>query len=346
MSFFLQDVLSVLHTTCLSLQANNLTFSEVSDYITACKKAVDELKSRNGSYFQQFLDSVREYETELEIEFHGHTIPANKKQRENFAKSSEKFLTFLSDNLASRFVENDDEISSAFDILVPSKLPTEADQIAKYGDVEISKLGEFFGTDKTDGDGNTVNPPLNKAKLISEWSLFKHVMCKYRNQEFTEFWEWGLKTHDQAYPNLCILATICLTCPVTSVNVERGFSRYNIIKTALRNALHTDNVNNLMMIKIEGPPLTDFDFDEGFKLWCSRKDRRVLSPKFIETVKSKCTDVVQPKVSETAKTNAVGEELKYSQEDVEIMIETVVSKLTGVLSKFGDTQQDKCTRDF
>ncbi|XP_070573021.1 zinc finger protein 862-like [Ptychodera flava] len=314
MSYFLLDVLAVLNTTCLSLQADNLTFSDVSEYICACKRAIDDFKVKKGPHFLKFLESVEsENADRAEFEFHSHKIALTSKHRENFAKSSQKFLDCLSDNLASRFDESDDVISASFDILVPSKSPADDGELLEYGIQEIDTLGDFFGTEKVTSEGNTVNPPLCKEKLINEWSVFKYVMWKHRNQNFCEFWEWVLRSHGQSYPNLCTLATICLTCPVTSVNVERGFSRYNIIKTALRNALHTENVNNLLVIKIEGPDIHLFNFDEAFQRWCVKKDRRAFKQTHIEKVKS-CID------------DSGEAELKYSQEDFDFVVKYVASK--------------------
>nr|XP_006813847.1 PREDICTED: zinc finger protein 862-like [Saccoglossus kowalevskii] len=312
LSFFLLDVLSVLNTTCLALQSDGLTFTEVKHHINACQKAVEDFKTKKGRNYQTFIDTITHDTTNdadlpTEVEFYGHVVAATKKQRDNFAKTSQKFLSCLSENLVNRFHEDDDQISLAFDILVPSKLPDNEDQIAEYGTAEIEKLSEFFGTEKA--STTCVDPPVCKTAVINEWSIFKHVMHKYRQQSFTDFWEWVLNKYKSAYPNICILATICLTCPVTSVNVERGFFRYNIVKTALRNSLYTKSVNTLLMVKIEGPDLTEFNFDNSFQLWCSKKDRRALKPTFQQKVH----------VEEADKT-------MYSREDVGFMMEYVASK--------------------
>src|SRR4051812_14646943 len=47
-----------------------------------------------------------------------------------------------------------------------------------------------------------------------------------------------------------------LVLPVSSAACERGFSEMNLHHTVTRNRLHFQTVNDLMMISMNGPPLT------------------------------------------------------------------------------------------
>ena len=80
------------------------------------------------------------------------------------------------------------------------------------------------------------------------------------------------------YPNILRLAKIALVTPVSTAVCERGFSRYNLIKT--RACLKVSSVSRLMSIAVEGPELDDldqFNFNLAFDIWCSMKQRRLLS---------------------------------------------------------------------
>jgi len=60
------------------------------------------------------------------------------------------------------------------------------------------------------------------------------------------------------FPNLSMLASICLTIPVLTASVERSFSQMKMIKTRLRNCTGDSSLNHLMFIAIESPDvLTD-----------------------------------------------------------------------------------------
>lgn len=78
------------------------------------------------------------------------------------------------------------------------------------------------------------------------------------------------------YPNVSKLLTICLLSAVSSVDCERGFSRYNLIKTYLRNRLKVSSVNMLLKLSLHPASFKTFNFRRAFQLWCKAKDRRIL----------------------------------------------------------------------
>ena len=53
------------------------------------------------------------------------------------------------------------------------------------------------------------------------------------------------------FPNLSILANVCLTIPVRTASVERSFSHMKMVKSRLRNLLGEANLSYLMKIALE-----------------------------------------------------------------------------------------------
>ena len=65
------------------------------------------------------------------------------------------------------------------------------------------------------------------------------------------------------FPNLSIIANICLSIPVGTASVERSFSQIKMIKTRLRNLLGELSLSLLMKIAIESPQKkADRDLEE------------------------------------------------------------------------------------
>jgi len=52
------------------------------------------------------------------------------------------------------------------------------------------------------------------------------------------------------------LITLLEVLPVSSAECERGFSQMNLCRSSGRNRLLVSSVNDLLMIGINGPPLT------------------------------------------------------------------------------------------
>jgi len=81
--------------------------------------------------------------------------------------------------------------------------------------------------------------------------------------------------YDSAVSTVSVLAKRLLTTPVSTVDVERGFSRMALLKTDLRNSLSDVSMQNLMMISLEGPS-DKFNYDEAFAKWSTMTTRRLL----------------------------------------------------------------------
>ena len=85
------------------------------------------------------------------------------------------------------------------------------------------------------------------------------------------------RTMEHPYPNFAALSKLYLAIPISSVDCERGFSTYNLIKSSVRNRLNVSTVNTLMQKSVETPNLTDierFNFEKAFEHWCGMKAHR------------------------------------------------------------------------
>ena len=97
-----------------------------------------------------------------------------------------------------------------------------------------------------------------------------------RNEVFPKIcWEedreWSPDTTDNKRRGT-VAAKRLLVAPVSTVDYERGFSRQNLIKTAIRNRINIDNLDNLMMMSIEGPDRKKIQLPQslpevGVKMW-------------------------------------------------------------------------------
>ena len=74
------------------------------------------------------------------------------------------------------------------------------------------------------------------------------------------------------FPNFAALASIALVIPVSTAEC---FSCMKRIKTALRNRMETETLDQLMPIASEGPKPEDFNFDRAADLWGAIRQRRI-----------------------------------------------------------------------
>ena len=81
--------------------------------------------------------------------------------------------------------------------------------------------------------------------------------------------------HRSEFPNLLKLAALGLTAPIHTSDCEWGFSAQNNVKTALRNRLAPERLDDLIAIKIEGETMDTFDFNGALSHWRFVKQRKM-----------------------------------------------------------------------
>jgi hypothetical protein len=110
-------------------------------------------------------------------------------------------------------------------VLNMAQLPSDPLQRALFGKTEIGYLCREFNIEST-----------KAAQIVLGFSLYKrgHQM----SEELNNF------------------VQLLKALPISSAGCERGFSQMNLHHTSLRNRLAVERVSYLLMISINGPPLT------------------------------------------------------------------------------------------
>ena len=129
----------------------------------------------------------------------------------------------------------------------------------------------------------TFREPL-EAKGMSVFSMqdeLEEIVDFYRQyldaqgEDYRKVW-YKLFTAPDArkWPNITLLSELLFSLPFVNSKVERAFSIMKIIKTDRRNCLHTNTLDNLMEINVEGPPPESFSAEHAVKLWWEDRTRR------------------------------------------------------------------------
>ena len=98
---------------------------------------------------------------------------------------------------------------------------------------------------------------LDQAKVVLEWGCFEDVILTEGFDNVNDMSSY-LSKHSRDYPTLNFLFQIYIVLPTSTSDVERGFSRMNLIKTKLRNRLGKILIH-LLWISMYGPSFT-FDW--------------------------------------------------------------------------------------
>ena len=153
--------------------------------------------------------------------------------------------------------------------LILSLFASTEEHLAVYGQEKLEVLISHFG--------EGVELVINGEEFRSEWEGFKRLMVVTYSHFSMRQMLRHLCTNSSLmdmFPNLSKLATIAALVPVSIAECERSFSAMNRIKMELRNRLKTTTLSCLMRISIEGPSVSDFDYERAADIWGAMRNRR------------------------------------------------------------------------
>ena len=100
-----------------------------------------------------------------------------------------------------------------------------------------------------------------------EWQQFKSHVVHLRTSDYKAVFRDLLINPPANLVHFLPLVEIMMTISMSTAIVERGFSHVNNIKDATRTTLGNENLNNLLEIKINGPPMATFKPELAILHW-------------------------------------------------------------------------------
>ena len=201
------------------------------------------------------------------------------------------YIDSLLEIIRNRFSDRSLKIVTTMSIFNPATLPSE-ESLSSYGNEQIKLLAGFYGEEATveyDVETHTSKPLVDASELLSEWKIFRRALVVEKKslmerknspilsptmQDILEEMMKS-KTYEGVFPETWKLLNIMMALPVSTATVERTFSQMKLIKTCLRNRLSDSNLEHLMKIAIEGPSISNVDFNEILDIF-KQKNRRIL----------------------------------------------------------------------
>ena len=279
-TYLLMDVLPVVTELCLVFQKADLDVSLVKVSVDHCKKVLNDIKSGDN---QGHLHKLQNEDFTVErgkVVFKGNHIVQGK---QNIDSIKVKFIDAVLDRLSQRFPEDDSNIMYAFAALSMRPISfCSVKERENWGNDKIEILIKQYGESKT-SKGTESQPEVCKGAIIdpeatrNEWTHVKNLVVQegYPRDKMSSLWGLICKNYKQQFPNLVHLAALAVTAPIHTSDCERGFSAQNQVKTALRNRISSERVDDLLIVKIEGEDLKNFDFLAALQHWRTNKQRKL-----------------------------------------------------------------------
>lgn len=273
-SHLMADVMGIVCRVSRVFQREDLTFSVVKEVIDPACSAILGMKLSPGPRLESFLAQVPSSADDSgEFIFGGNVMRYSSSQSSHFDKLKVDFIDQLVANLQSRFPSQ--EVFHSLSIFDTQLIPcADSQDLLCYGKGQVDFLCRHFGQDRS---GHKAL--ISEVHFREEWLMVKQVLTGYQGVRMSSSLSSLLAKDNFSsdYPNVSKFFTICLLSAVSSVDCERGFSRYNLIKTNIRNRLKVSSVNTIVKICLHPSTLKTFNFRRAFQVWCSAKDRRILN---------------------------------------------------------------------
>lgn len=150
---------------------------------------------------------------------------------------------------------------SVFDFKTWPDKETEAAEFREFGDESVEKLVQLYGGLLTEEEKENASDQWLSLKNHISQNLKRPVLPTYESV-------LGLDEDDQsAFSAMLPLVNIMLTISPSTAECERGFSAMNALKSQYRTSLKQESLSNLMRIKVDGPPVKDFNPNESVVTW-------------------------------------------------------------------------------
>ena len=273
----LMDVIPSVAALNLVFQKQALDISSVLPAVSGVLEAIQKSECGKGYYARLFSEKVKRVGDEVMFKntamiFNTTSVSEAKQVRMDFCKS-------LKVKIESRFPKDERNLVNAFGVLAMKSISClSADEVDQYGEEEIDALTSHYGTSKVTDKG-TLPPLIQPHETKIEWRLVKKLVVRerYVRVSTVNLWKTIEEFYGDSFPNLIKLAQLSLVLPLQTADVERSFSVQNQIKTAQRNRISPEMLNQLMVVNVEGQDIKDFDFQAAAEHWKSVKPRNLFN---------------------------------------------------------------------
>jgi hypothetical protein len=269
----LEKVMEILNAVVMNFQRTNVNFGIVDSQITVATTQLLQLTNVDEMNYS-FVTTLTSNDLGIQIK------PSPAGDRAAFARVKSDFLKMLCANLRERFRHRD--FISAFALLniemyklLDPKSNNYNRDIENFGNEEIKKLADHYGKSRQNINRAILMPWIQPTSLQAEWPQARKIIFdRYIELESDRVWRNFMIEMQELYPNFAKLIRLLLVVPFSTVECERGFSQFNLIKTRLRNRLSPVNMDILMRLSVDEKDLVETDFTRALSIW-HKKERRV-----------------------------------------------------------------------
>ncbi|XP_029952067.1 zinc finger protein 862 [Salarias fasciatus] len=249
--YFLLDVIAVLSRLAFAFQGEYLLVSHVEARIQEAIQEIGQLVDSPGEYLQEFEESFRE-------SFNGVALKNLRVAESKFQSIREKICNRSQGILSQRLDLQSRPFARACRVLDLSTWPQSHDELQAYGEEEIQII--FNHLDSVPSGVRTES----RGSLGAEWQDLK---ADYRSASSFKELVGHVCRYKQRFPLLNRILQVVRVLPSSAACCDRGRLSLQRARRSSRARLTLDQMNDLLTVAVNGPPIAAFDGKRALDSW-------------------------------------------------------------------------------
>ncbi|XP_051740566.1 zinc finger protein 862 isoform X2 [Ctenopharyngodon idella] len=259
--YFLLDVIAVFSRLAFIFQGDYLLASQVDAKIEDAIHEIGQLVDSPGEYLQEFEDNFRE-------SFNGVDLKNLRVAESKFQSIREKICQRSQGILAQRFDPRSRTVVQACQVLDLASWPLNRDVLGAYGEEEILVIFDHLETIPSSGRELSQERIDARGSLVVEWRDLKADYCSVNG--FKEVVSHIFR-YKQRFPLLNHILQVVRVLPTSTTCCDKGRGSLQKVRRNSRSRLTLDQINDLLTLAINGPPIGSFDGKRALDSWFEEK---------------------------------------------------------------------------
>ncbi|XP_036391042.1 zinc finger protein 862-like isoform X1 [Megalops cyprinoides] len=259
--YFLLDIIAVLSRLAFVFQGDYLLISQVDSKIEEAIQEIGQLVDSPGEYLQEFEENFRE-------SFNGIDLKNLRVAESKFQSIREKICQKSQGILAQRFDARSRTVVKACQVLDLATWPRNQDDLRAYGEEEILLIFDHLEAVPSAAREPSRERVDARGSLVVEWRDLKADY--YSMNGFKEVIS-HICRYKQRFPLLNRIVQILRVLPTSTACCDKGRGSLQKVRKNNRARLTLDQVNDLLTLAVNGPPMASFDGKRPLDSWFEEK---------------------------------------------------------------------------
>ncbi|XP_023672889.1 zinc finger protein 862 isoform X1 [Paramormyrops kingsleyae] len=259
--YFLLDIIAVLSRLAFIFQGEYLLVSQVDAKIEEAIQEIGRLVDSPGEYLQEFEENFRE-------SFNGVDLKNLRVAESKFQSIREKICQKSQGILAQRFDARSRLVVKACQVLDLATWPRNRDDLRVYGEEEILLIFDHLEAVPLADREVAYDKADERGSLVVEW---RDLKADYYSMNGFKEVAGHICRYKQRFPLLNRIVQIVRVLPTSTACCDKGRVSLQKVRRNNRSRLTLDQVNDLLLLAVNGPPIANFDSKRSLDSWFEEK---------------------------------------------------------------------------